>query len=150
MPTARSLSHFKGRPRMIPSNWVPAPEEPFNLTMRFYGPHTSVLDGSYRLPAVARVKWTSAPSEAGPEPIERAPPPTATCSLRDCPRSRSWQRVSTEAPEEHPVDPHVLALRLEDPDLEGPIVRVPRRSATDCELYPHESVAARHRVCHEG
>ncbi|MNZ77986.1 hypothetical protein D3C78_965450 [compost metagenome] len=37
------------------SNWLPAPDGPFNLTMRFYGPGTSVLDGSYRLPAVQRV-----------------------------------------------------------------------------------------------
>lgn len=37
------------------SNWLPAPEGDFNLTMRFYGPLTSVLDGSYRLPAVKRV-----------------------------------------------------------------------------------------------
>lgn len=36
------------------SNWLPAPEGDFNLTMRFYGPATSVLDGSYRLPAVQR------------------------------------------------------------------------------------------------
>jgi hypothetical protein len=28
----------------------------FNLTMRFYGPQTPVLDGSYRLPAVKRVE----------------------------------------------------------------------------------------------
>ena len=26
----------------------------FNVTMRFYGPRTSVLDGSYRLPPVTR------------------------------------------------------------------------------------------------
>ncbi|MCY1187901.1 hypothetical protein D9M73_289400 [compost metagenome] len=37
------------------SNWLPAPEGPFNLTMRFYGPQPAVLDGSYRLPAVQRV-----------------------------------------------------------------------------------------------
>lgn len=36
------------------SNWLPAPAASFNLTMRFYGPATSVLDGSYRLPAVDR------------------------------------------------------------------------------------------------
>ena len=36
------------------SNWLPAPDGPFNLTMRFYGPAASVLDGSYRLPAVQR------------------------------------------------------------------------------------------------
>jgi hypothetical protein len=37
------------------SNWLPAPAGPFNLTLRFYGPDTSVLDGSYRLPAIQRV-----------------------------------------------------------------------------------------------
>ena len=36
------------------SNWLPAPAGPFNVTMRFYGPRTSVLDGSYRLPPVTR------------------------------------------------------------------------------------------------
>jgi hypothetical protein len=38
-----------------PSNWLPAPAGNFNLTMRFYGPETSVLEGSYRLPAVRRI-----------------------------------------------------------------------------------------------
>jgi hypothetical protein len=37
------------------ANWLPAPTGAFNLTMRFYGPQTPVLDGSYRLPAVKRV-----------------------------------------------------------------------------------------------
>jgi len=37
------------------SNWLPAPAGNFNLTMRFYGPQTPVLDGSYRMPAVMRV-----------------------------------------------------------------------------------------------
>jgi hypothetical protein len=37
------------------SNWLPAPTGPFNLTMRFYGAQTSILDGSYRLPGVRRV-----------------------------------------------------------------------------------------------
>ena len=36
------------------SNWLPAPAGNFNLTLRFYGPETRVLDGSYRLPAVKR------------------------------------------------------------------------------------------------
>lgn len=38
------------------ANWLPAPAGNFNLTMRFYGPQTPVLDGSYRLPAVKRVQ----------------------------------------------------------------------------------------------
>ncbi|WP_194966983.1 DUF1254 domain-containing protein [Sinorhizobium meliloti] len=38
------------------ANWLPAPEGDFNLTMRFYGPETTVLDGSYRLPAVRPVE----------------------------------------------------------------------------------------------
>ncbi|MNG30135.1 hypothetical protein D3C84_1156890 [compost metagenome] len=37
------------------ANWLPAPEGPFSLTMRFYGPEPAVLDGRYRLPAVQRV-----------------------------------------------------------------------------------------------
>jgi hypothetical protein len=37
------------------ANWLPAPDAGFNLTMRLYGPLSSVLDGSYRLPAVRRV-----------------------------------------------------------------------------------------------
>jgi hypothetical protein len=37
------------------SNWLPAPAGDFNLTMRLYGPETSVLDGSYRLPPVKQV-----------------------------------------------------------------------------------------------
>jgi hypothetical protein len=38
------------------SNWLPAPPGNFNLTMRLYGPETSVLEGSYRLPAAHRVQ----------------------------------------------------------------------------------------------
>lgn len=36
------------------ANWLPAPDGPFNVTMRFYGPKPAVLDGSYRLPPVTR------------------------------------------------------------------------------------------------
>jgi len=43
----------KARPSDV-SNWLPAPSGNFNLTMRFYGPLPSVLDGSYRLPAVKK------------------------------------------------------------------------------------------------
>jgi hypothetical protein len=38
------------------SNWLPAPTGDFNLTMRLYGPETSILDGSYRLPAIKRIQ----------------------------------------------------------------------------------------------
>jgi hypothetical protein len=34
------------------SNWLPAPKGDFNLTMRFYGAQSPILDGSYRLPGV--------------------------------------------------------------------------------------------------
>ena len=40
--------------QLAQANWLPAPDTPFNLMMRFYGPATSVLDGTYRLPAVAK------------------------------------------------------------------------------------------------
>ena len=43
----------KDRPADV-SNWLPAPPSSFNLTMRFYGPLPSVLDGSYRLPPAHR------------------------------------------------------------------------------------------------
>ena len=36
------------------SNWLPAPADGFNLTMRLYGAESPILDGSYRLPAVTR------------------------------------------------------------------------------------------------
>ena len=34
------------------ANWLPAPAAPFNLTMRYYGPLSSVLDRTYALPTV--------------------------------------------------------------------------------------------------
>ena len=37
------------------SNWLPCPKRGFNVTMRMYGPAPSVLDGTYRLPAIKRV-----------------------------------------------------------------------------------------------
>jgi hypothetical protein len=36
------------------SNWLPAPNGPFNLTMRLYGSQTPILNGSYRLPGIKR------------------------------------------------------------------------------------------------
>ena len=38
------------------ANWLPAPSGSFNLTLRRYGPETPILDGSYRLPAIKRVR----------------------------------------------------------------------------------------------
>jgi hypothetical protein len=37
-------------------NWLPTPQGPFNLLLRLYLPKPSALDGSYRLPTLARVK----------------------------------------------------------------------------------------------
>jgi hypothetical protein len=37
------------------SNWLPAPQGSFNLTMRLYAPQTPLLNGSYALPPVKRV-----------------------------------------------------------------------------------------------
>ena len=41
--------------RACASNWLPAPDGPFDLTTRSYSPLAPVLTGSYRLPAVKRV-----------------------------------------------------------------------------------------------
>jgi hypothetical protein len=49
------LQHDKPGSDAEAANWLPAPTGGFNLTMRFYGPDSAVLDGRYRLPAVARV-----------------------------------------------------------------------------------------------
>jgi hypothetical protein len=37
------------------SNWLPAPESEFNLTLRLYNPQESVLNGEYQYPPVERV-----------------------------------------------------------------------------------------------
>ena len=38
------------------SNWLPAPEAPFWIVLRTYGPGKSILDGSWKLPPVKQVK----------------------------------------------------------------------------------------------
>jgi hypothetical protein len=38
------------------SNWLPAPEGRFNLTMRLYGAEPELLDSRYRLPSVEPVE----------------------------------------------------------------------------------------------
>jgi hypothetical protein len=37
------------------SNWIPAPETEFNLSMRLYWPKQSVLDGMWQPPAITRL-----------------------------------------------------------------------------------------------
>jgi len=36
-------------------NWLPAPKDGFRFTARFYGPSTSLIDGSYDMPGVVRM-----------------------------------------------------------------------------------------------
>jgi len=38
------------------SNWLPTPQGPFNLLLRLYLPKGAALDGSYRLPTIARIE----------------------------------------------------------------------------------------------
>jgi DNA sulfur modification protein DndE len=37
------------------SNWLPAPEDEFNLTLRLYAPQDQILKGEYQYPPVQRV-----------------------------------------------------------------------------------------------
>jgi hypothetical protein len=53
------IQQHRPHDRLAQANWLPAPDGPFNLTMRFYGPATSVLDGTYRLSAVTRQDATA-------------------------------------------------------------------------------------------
>lgn len=46
------------------ANWLPAPNGSFNLTMRYYGPLTPVLDNTYALPSVRRVTRGAVSSES--------------------------------------------------------------------------------------
>ena len=38
------------------SNWLPTPKDEFNLVMRLYWPKKAILDGTWKPPAVERVK----------------------------------------------------------------------------------------------
>ena len=46
------LQHDRPDNESAVANWLPAPNGPFNLVMRFYGPSTFILDGTYRLPPI--------------------------------------------------------------------------------------------------
>ena len=40
----------------LESNWLPAPKDAFNLTMRLYAPRAAALDGSWSPPPVRKVQ----------------------------------------------------------------------------------------------
>lgn len=42
------------KPGAGPSNWLPAPQGTFELTLRFYQPRQEMLDGTYKLPPIQR------------------------------------------------------------------------------------------------
>lgn len=46
----------KDRPRNNESNWLPAPEGNFNLLLRLYQPAAKILNGTYEIPGVKRVR----------------------------------------------------------------------------------------------
>jgi hypothetical protein len=48
------IQHHRPDDQLAQANWLPSPAGSFNLAMQLYGPATSVLDGTYRLPAVAK------------------------------------------------------------------------------------------------
>ena len=43
------------RPEQCISNWLPAPQEEFNLVLRLYLPHDSFLNGEWIIPAIEKV-----------------------------------------------------------------------------------------------
>ncbi len=49
------IQHDSPGPEKEP-NWLPAPEGEFNLIMRLYWPKESMLDGSWKIPPVSRVR----------------------------------------------------------------------------------------------
>lgn len=45
----------KDRPINNESNWLPAPEEDFNLVLRMYQPAAKVLNGTYEIPGIKSI-----------------------------------------------------------------------------------------------
>jgi hypothetical protein len=43
------------------ANWLPAPKEPFNLTMRLYGPKSDALTGKWNPPPITKIQGTLSP-----------------------------------------------------------------------------------------
>ena len=42
--------------KKLESNWLPAPDAPFYMILRAYGPKKDILNGTYKIPAVTRLK----------------------------------------------------------------------------------------------
>jgi hypothetical protein len=48
------IQHSK--PKDHKSNWLPAPDDDFNLLLRMYQPSAKILNGTYEVPGVKRVR----------------------------------------------------------------------------------------------
>ena len=46
------------QPKIKVSNWLPAPANTFEVTLRLYLPKTEFLDGTWKLPPIERIKET--------------------------------------------------------------------------------------------
>ncbi|MNR54311.1 hypothetical protein D3C85_1744740 [compost metagenome] len=42
--------------KALETNWLPAPEGPFMVTMRYYWPKEELLNGTWTSPAIERVR----------------------------------------------------------------------------------------------
>ena len=56
----------------LEANWLPAPDGPFYLVMRLYGPGPEVLSGGWSPPAVMKATATATSSEGGSAPLSDA------------------------------------------------------------------------------
>ncbi|HEX6224626.1 MAG TPA: DUF1254 domain-containing protein [Chryseolinea sp.] len=50
------IQHEVPRDRAQKANWLPAPNEPFYLALRIYGPEESAMNGTWNPPAIEKVK----------------------------------------------------------------------------------------------